>query len=205
VRRYRSSIPLSFLFFLVVGDVAAELIIGRPVYPARVNSIRSPIAPASSRRVDPSKPAELIEDEARHDERDKLLPDHFLDNADDRPSRTAKSDADSDIVGRGFSMTTFTHGHAKRSVVPRLGASPQRPPTTEAVDRDAAVDAKNAPTAAWKTRRRVSHTAHRRPPTREKQEERPALARRKGIRRYSWPLPRGRFSNVPQWPHLNVR
>src|SRR4029077_17036310 len=35
----------------------------------------------------------------------------------------------------------------------------------------AAVDAENAPTAAWKTRRRVSHTAHRRPRTREKQEE----------------------------------
>jgi hypothetical protein len=40
-------------------------------------------------------------------------------------------------VGRGFSITTFTHGHAKRSVVPRLGAS-RRPPTPEAVDRDAA-------------------------------------------------------------------
>ena len=32
------------------------------------------------------------------------------------------------------------------------------------MDGDAAVDAKNAPTAAWKTRRRVSHTAHRRHP-----------------------------------------
>jgi hypothetical protein len=42
---------------------------------------------------------------------------------------------------------------------------------TEAVDGDAAVDAKNAPTAAWKTRRRVSHTDHRRPRTWEKQEE----------------------------------
>jgi hypothetical protein len=63
-------------------------------------------------------------------------------------------------------------GHAKRSVVPLRCASAQRPPTTEAVDRDAAVDAKNAPTAAWKTRRRVSH---RRPGTREKQEERPAM------------------------------
>jgi hypothetical protein len=31
-----------------------------------------------------------------------------------------------------------------------------------------AVDAKNAPTAAWKTRRRVSHTAHRRTRTRKK-------------------------------------
>jgi hypothetical protein len=35
-------------------------------------------------------------------------------------------------------------------------------PTTEAVDGAAAVGAKNAPTAAWKTRRHVSHTAHRR-------------------------------------------
>ena len=52
---------------------------------------------------------------------------------------------------------------------------------------------------------RVSHTAHRRLPTREQQEERPALARGKGIRQYSSHLPRGRFSNVPQWPHLNVR
>ena len=60
-------------------------------------------------------------------------------------------------------MTTSTIGCAKRSVVPLRCASPRRPPTTEAVDRDAAVDAKNAPTAAWKTRRRVSHTAHRRP------------------------------------------
>ena len=32
----------------LVGDVAAEIIIGRPVYPARVNSIPSQIAPASS-------------------------------------------------------------------------------------------------------------------------------------------------------------
>ena len=38
------------------------------------------------------------------------------------------------------------------------------------MDGVAAVDAENAPTAAWKTRRRVSHTAHRRPRTREKQE-----------------------------------
>ena len=30
------------------------------------------------------------------------------------------------------------------------------------MDGAAAVDAQNAPTAAWKTRRRVSHTAHRR-------------------------------------------
>ena len=36
-----------------------------------------------------------------------------------------------------------------------------RPPTTEAVDAAAAVDAQNAPTAPWKTRRRVSH---KRPP-----------------------------------------
>ena len=34
------------------------------------------------------------------------------------------------------------------------------------MDGAAAVDAKNAPTAAWKTRRRVSHTAHRRTRTR---------------------------------------
>jgi hypothetical protein len=66
-----------------------------------------------------------------------------------------------------FSMMTSTYGHAKRSVVPRLRASARRSPTTEAVDRDAAVDAKNAPTPAWKTRRRVSHTAHRRPRARE--------------------------------------
>ena len=39
------------------------------------------------------------------------------------------------------------------------------------MDGAAAVDAPNAPTAAWKTRRRVSHTAHRRPRTREQQEE----------------------------------
>ena len=61
----------------------------------------------------------------------------------------------------------------------RSCASARRPPTTEAVDRDAAVDAKNTPTPAWKTRRRVSHTAHRSPRTREKQEERSALARGK--------------------------
>jgi hypothetical protein len=35
-------------------------------------------------KVYPSEPAELVEDEARHDERDKLLLDHFLDNANDR-------------------------------------------------------------------------------------------------------------------------
>lgn len=163
------------------------------------------MTPDKSRRVDPSEPAELIEDdEARHDERDKLLPDHFLDNADDRPFRRRNQPPIPTSWAAAFSMTTSTHGHAKRSVVPRLGAS-ARQPTNEAVDRDAVVDAKNVPTAAWKTRRRVSHTAHRRPRTREKQEERPALARGKGIRQYSWHLPRGRFSNVPQWPHLNVR
>ena len=44
-----------------------------------------------------------------------------------------------------------------------LSAAPAREyrPTTEAVDAAAAVDAQNAPTAAWKTRRRVSH---KRPP-----------------------------------------
>ena len=36
-------------------------------------------------------------------------------------------------------------------------------------------------------------------------EERLALAREQGVRRYSGHLPRGRFSDVPQWPHLNVR
>jgi hypothetical protein len=46
---------------------------------------------------------------------------------------------------------------------------------TEAVDRDAAVDAKNAPTAAWKTRRRVSHTAHRQPRTWESKKSDPRL------------------------------
>ena len=46
------------------------------------------------------------------------------------------------------------------------------------MDGDAAVDAKNAPTAAWKTRRRVSHTAHRRTRTGDKNEENePVLAR----------------------------
>ena len=72
-------------------------------------------------------------------------------------------------------MTTSTYGRAKRSVVPLMCASARRPPTTEAVDRDAAVDAKNAPTAAWKTRRRVSHTAHRRARNSGKQEEHPRL------------------------------
>ena len=37
------------------------------------------------------------------------------------------------------------------------------------------------------------------------EEHDPALARGNGVRRYSRHLPRGRFSNVPQWPHLNVR
>ena len=39
------------------------------------------------------------------------------------------------------------------------------------MDGGAAVDAKNAPTAAWKTRRRVSHTAHRRTRYRRTNEE----------------------------------
>jgi uncharacterized protein YqjF (DUF2071 family) len=39
------------------------------------------------------------------------------------------------------------------------------------VDGAAAVDAQNAPTAAWKTRRRVSHTAHRRTRTWKKNED----------------------------------
>jgi hypothetical protein len=34
-----------------------------------------------SPRVDPSEPAEPVEDEARHGERDKLLLEHFVDNA----------------------------------------------------------------------------------------------------------------------------
>src|SRR5215207_10989529 len=51
-------------------------------------------------------------------------------------------------------------------------------PTTEAVDGAAAVDAENAPTAAWKTRRHVSHTAHRRTRTRTRtKHHHPALAR----------------------------
>ena len=50
-----------------------------------------------------------------------------------------------------------------------------------AVDRDAAVDAKNAPTAAWKPRRRGFHTAHRRPRTREKQGELPFLNRAEDV------------------------
>jgi len=41
----------------------------------------------------------------------------------------------------------------------------------EAVHGAAAVDAENAPTAAWKTRRRVSHTAHRRSRTRDRLEK----------------------------------
>ena len=44
------------------------------------------------------------------------------------------------------------------------------------MDGVAAVDAENAPTAAWKTRRRVSHTAHRRPRTwKSKKEHDPRL------------------------------
>ncbi|MGH9238553.1 MAG: Mu transposase domain-containing protein [Vicinamibacterales bacterium] len=52
--------------------------------------------------------------------------------------------------------------------------------------------------------------SHKRPPPSLfpagiEDEERPALARGRGVRRYSDRLPRGRFSNVPQWPHSNVR
>lgn len=48
------------------------------------------------------------------------------------------------------------------------------------VEAAGAVDAQNAPTAAWKTRRRVSHTDHRRPRTLGKaRRTRPALARGK--------------------------
>ena len=39
------------------------------------------------------------------------------------------------------------------------------------MDGVAAVDAENAPTAAWKTRRRVSHTAHRRTGTRNQNDD----------------------------------
>jgi hypothetical protein len=142
-------------------------------------------------------------DEARHDEPDKLLPDHFLDNADDRPSRTAKSDADSDIVGRGFSITTFTHGHAKRSVVPRLGAS-RRPPTPEAVDRDAAWTPRTRPPLLGKRADAFPTlpTAVHRLGKSKKRDPRLRAGRNQTI---LMALPRGRFSEVPQWPHLNVR
>ena len=43
------------------------------------------------------------------------------------------------------------------------------------MDRHTVVDAKNAPTAAWKTRRRVSHTAHRHTRTRKNEERGPHL------------------------------
>jgi hypothetical protein len=43
------------------------------------------------------------------------------------------------------------------------------------VDGAAAVDAQNAPTAAWKTRRRVSHTAHRHSWIQENEERGPRL------------------------------
>ncbi len=65
--------------------------------------------------------------------------------------------------------------------------------TTEAVDGAAAVDAQNAPTAAWKTRRRVSHTAHRR--TRTVIRNRTKIPRLRAVRSQTiltpptaWPL-----------------
>ena len=129
-----------------------------------------PIRNEWSRRVDPSEPANLVEDEARHDERDKLLLDHFLDNADDRLFGRRNQQPIPTSCGRGF-FDDDVHGY--RVCAPARNGRR----TTEAVDRDAAVDAKNAPTAAWKTRRRVSHTAHRRPRTRTKNDEYdPALA-----------------------------
>ena len=44
----------------------------------------------------------LLEDEARHNERDKLLLDHFLDNADDRPFRRRNQQPIPTSCGRGF-------------------------------------------------------------------------------------------------------
>ena len=89
-----------------------------------------------------------------------------------------------------------------------LSAAPAREsrPTTEAVDAAGAVDAQTAPTAPWKSLR----DSHKRPP--------PSLSF-DGLKTKNVPrlrageesddthsrLPRGRFSNVPQWPHLNVR
>jgi hypothetical protein len=119
---------------------------------------------------------------------------------------TVKSAADPDIVWpRASSMTTSTmaarSARSSRSGAPaRDGRRRLRPWTV---------------TQPWTPRTRPPLLGKRAdafptPPTavhgtREKQEEPLALARGKGIRRYSCHLPRGRFSNVPQWPHLNVR
>ena len=72
------------------------------------------------------------------------------------------------ILDRFLAHATIVQMTGKSYRLRQRASTDRRP---EAVDGAAAVDAQNAPTAAWKTRRRVSHTAHRRTRDSEQNEE----------------------------------